>query len=139
MFRSFLYSLSQRLAHFMYGRYGNDALTRFLSVLCLVLFFVYIVTRIFVFYIIALGLVAWSVFRSLSRNFTARRKELTAYLNISRKIKGWFNLRKRMFNERKTTKYFKCKNCKAYLRVPKGRGRLEISCPKCRNTFIKKT
>ncbi len=139
MFRNILYSLSQRLAQFMYGRYGNDALTRFLSVFCLVLFFAYLVTRIFVLYILAFVLVFWSVFRSLSRNFAARQKELTTYLNISGKIKGWFNLRKRMFNERKTTRYYKCKSCKAYLKVPKGRGKLEISCPKCKYTFIKRT
>lgn len=139
MFRSFLYSLSQKVSQFMYGRYGNDALTRFLSAVCLVLFFAYLVTRIFVLYILAFVIVFWSVFRSLSRNFAARQKELAKYLNISGKIKGWFNLRKRIFNERKTTRYFKCKSCKSYLKVPKGRGRLEISCPKCKYTFIKKT
>ena len=139
MFRSFLYSISQKLAQFMYGRYGNDALTRFLSIFCLVLFLIYIITRIFVFYALSIFLVFWSVFRSLSRNFSARQKELGKFLDISEKIKRWFNLRKRIFSERKTTKYYKCKNCKAFLRVPKGRGKLEISCPKCKYTFIKRT
>ncbi len=139
MFRNFLYSLGQRMNSFMYGRYGYDALSRFISIACIVLFVLHIITGLWLLYLLAFVLLAWSVFRTLSKNYEARRKELNKYLAFSGKITAWFRLRKRMFNERKTTKYYKCKNCKAYLRVPKGRGRLEISCPKCKNTFIKKT
>lgn len=139
MFRRFLYTLGQKTQRFMYGRYGYDALTRFLSVVALVLLGAHWITRWWSFYLLAVGLIVWTVVRTLSRNYAARRKELERYQAISGKITGWFRLRRRMFAERKTTRYYRCNNCKAYLRVPKGRGRLEISCPKCRNTFVRKT
>lgn len=139
MFRRFLYAFGQKMQRFMYGRYGYDALTRFLSVLALVFLGLHWITRFWTFYLLSIGMIVWTFVRTLSRNYTARRKELERYQAILGKITGWFRLRRRMFVERKTTKYYKCRNCKAYLRVPKGRGKLEISCPKCRNTFIKKT
>lgn len=139
MFRRFFYSFGQKMQRFMYGRYGNDALTRFLSIVALVLIGLHFITRLWAFYVLAAGLIIWTMFRTLSRNYNARRKELEKYQAISGKISGWFRLRKRMFAERKYSKYYKCKQCKAYLRVPKGRGKLEISCPKCKYTFIKRT
>ena len=32
-------------------------------------------------------------------------------------------------------KYFKCKSCGAKLRVPKHKGKITITCPKCRTSF----
>ena len=39
----------------------------------------------------------------------------------------------------KTHKYYKCPTCKQVVRVPKGRGKIEINCPKCHTKFIKRT
>jgi predicted RNA-binding Zn-ribbon protein involved in translation (DUF1610 family) len=41
--------------------------------------------------------------------------------------------------EKKRYKFFKCPACRQKIRVPKGKGRIEITCPRCGNRFIKKT
>lgn len=39
---------------------------------------------------------------------------------------------KKMWDERKTTKFLKCPNCGQILSVPKGKGKIRVTCPKCR-------
>ncbi len=121
----------------MYGRYGYDELSKsiMLTALVLVIFSAFAPAL----YIIALGLMVWSLFRTYSKNTYRRYDELQKFLNVKNKCKQFFNLRKRMFRERKTHKYYKCSSCKVYLKVPKGRGKIEIHCPKCSNRFIKTT
>ncbi|MCD7981014.1 MAG: zinc-ribbon domain-containing protein [Clostridiales bacterium] len=41
--------------------------------------------------------------------------------------------------QRKIYKFYMCPHCSQKVRVPKGKGRIEITCPKCRTTFIKTT
>ena len=84
-------------------------------------------------------MICYSLFRVLSKNYEARRKELNWYLRWSEKPKAELKLLGNKFRDRKTHKYFKCKECKTVLRVPKGRGKIEITCPKCRMKMIKKT
>lgn len=50
---------------------------------------------------------------------------------MNNKLKAWFRLRKDMWRDRKTHKYFKCRNCKAVIRVPKRKGGGVVACPKC--------
>lgn len=54
-------------------------------------------------------------------------------------IKNWFRLQKRKFSERKTHRFFKCAQCKAALRVPRGKGKIKVRCPKCGAEALRKT
>lgn len=121
----------------MYGRYGYDELSKFLSIAAIIL----ILLSAFIPLLnpIALFLLIWSMVRTYSRNIEKRRRERDIYLQRTGKIKQFFKLRKNMIRDRKTHKYYKCPGCKAYLRVPKGRGKIEISCPKCRNKITRIT
>lgn len=130
-------NLNGKMQTWMYGRYGYDELNRFLSIASLVL----IVLSLFMpmLYLFAVAALIWSVFRTYSRNLEKRRYEREKYLRLKTKFVQFFKLRKNMFHDRKTHRYYKCPNCGVYLRVPKGRGEIEISCPKCRGKITKKT
>ena len=131
--------LAQKLQQFMVGRYGNDEFTLFLSIAGLILGLLANFKYLGFLYNIGAILIFFSLFRTLSKNYNARRKELNWYLLWSAKPKAEIKLLINRIQERETHKYFKCKKCKAVLRVPKGRGKIEITCPKCRAKVIKKT
>lgn len=131
--------LAQKLQQFMVGRYGNDEFTLFLSIAGLILGLLANFKYLGFLYYIGAILIFFGLFRTLSKNYNARRKELNRYLLWSAKPKAEIKLLINRIQERETHKYFKCKKCKAVLRVPKGRGKIEITCPKCSAKVIKKT
>lgn len=135
--RGFFQRMAYSLQQFMYGRYGFDELSKVLNIISLALWAI----SLFIPYVypVVLILLLWVIFRTYSRNISKRQLELNKYLHIKNKISGWFKLKKDIIKNRKTHRYYKCPICKANLRVPKGRGKIEISCPKCHNKFIKKT
>jgi len=126
-----------KFMNFMMGRYGNDQLNKFifgLILACIVLS----ILGLGIFLRIALILMIIYYFRAFSKNYNQRYAENQFYLKHSEKIRGfWFDLKKK-HAYKKTHKIFKCKKCKKTLSVPKGKGKIEISCP-CGNKFIKKT
>lgn len=128
-----------KLQQFMAGRYGNDQFTLFLSVAGIILGFLGNFRVLRFLYFVGLILIFYGFFRSLSRNYEARRKELNWYLRVSAKPKAQFKLLTNKIRDRKTHKYFKCKECKTVMRVPKGRGKIEVTCPKCRAKSIRKS
>ena len=127
--------MKQKIANFMYGRYGNDQLNRALSVLILLLlivsfFFGFSETgstaRSFLL-VIVLALLIYTYFRMLSKNLSARRAENAKFLAKTARLRDWWQLRRDMWNQRKEYKFFKCPSCKATVRVPKGKGKISIS------------
>ena len=85
------------------------------------------------------ALLVWEAFRCFSLNHAARRRELNVYYNVKYKIKGFFGNITRRMRDRKKYKYFKCKVCKTTLRVPRGKGKVRITCKNCSNKFTAKT
>lgn len=136
---NFLQKLRNTMYRLSYGRYGTDAFSRFLLIGGLGLFLIYLLFGIKLLYSLAIIMLFYNVFRSYSKNFERRRKELDIYLFYKGKFDSKFALQKRMWRERKTHKFFKCPACKTVVRVPKGRGKIEITCPKCHTNFIKKS
>lgn len=128
-----------KLQQFMVGRYGTDEFTFFLLITSLIFTFLGNFRPIRFFYFIGVAIIWYSLFRTLSKNYEKRRKELNWYLRWSEKPKAELKLCANKIRDRKTHRYFKCKECKTVLRVPKGRGKIEITCPKCRAKVIKKT
>lgn len=91
-----------------------------------------------------LSLIAWvciiySYFRMFSRNTYKRVTENQAYLARTYKLRCFFARQKNMIAQRKTHHIYKCPSCRQKIRVPRGKGRIEIRCPKCSTTFIKKS
>ena len=128
-----------KFARFMYGRYGMDQLSRNLSLICLVLLVITMFSRSNVLYAIALAGIIYTYFRLFSRNISKRIKENEKYLSFHYKVVGKINRIKYIIKDNKTHKIFKCPSCSQKIRVPRGKGRISIKCPKCRIEFIKKT
>jgi hypothetical protein len=76
--------------------------------------------------------VLWFVvfFRMLSRNYDQRRWENEKYLALAGPMSHALHRRKTRMQD-KDHKYFTCKNCSAVCRVPRGRGKIVITCPRC--------
>lgn len=136
---SFFQQIMAKIQQFMVGRYGNDQFTMFLTISGLVLSFLGNFRVLRILYFIGILLIFYGLFRSFSKNFEARRKELSWFLAWSQKPKAQLTLWGNMLRDRNTHRYFRCKSCKTVMRVPKGRGRIEITCPKCRMKTVKKT
>lgn len=134
-FQKFAY----KVARWMQGRYGYDELSRFLSIGGIVLLLLSRFPRLSMLYLPALAAIIWSSIRMYSKNIAKRQKERAWYLKQRSKITGAFSLTKRRWQDRKTHKYFKCQRCGASMRVPKGKGKIKITCPKCGQETFKKS
>lgn len=125
----------EKLARFMYGRYGTDELYRFLTIGFYVIFFLNIFLGSAVLYGLAVGILIFATYRTFSKNILRRREENMKYLSIKRKVSDFFKLQKNKWRDRKTHAYKKCPRCNAVLRLPKNRGKHSVRCPKCANGF----
>lgn len=123
----------------MEGRYGFDELSMFMNMAGLVLIFLAYIPYMQWISIAAWGILIWAIVRAMSRNHTKRCEELNKYYGIKKKTTDKFSLWKTIWKERKTHAFFKCKNCGAVLRVPKGRGDIVVTCPKCKSKIDKHT
>lgn len=126
----------------MYGRYGSDQLNLFLLVLCLICWllcsFIKVTVVDQVLSVIGYVLIIFSLYRSFSRNYDRRRAENAKFLSITAPITRRVR-RVRTQSMDRDHKYFRCPNCGQLLRVPKGKGRISISCRNCGASFEKKT
>lgn len=129
--------MKERLRRFMAGRYGNDQLNQLLSTVALICMLVSLFTKWSMLYWLAIFALGLCYFRMLSKNIAKRQAENQKYLNwrysFAVKKDQW---RKNM-QDRKTHHIYKCPSCGQKVRVPKGKGRISITCPKCKNAFIK--
>ena len=122
----------------MYGRYGGDQFSFVLLALGLVLTFLGSLS----FWPLTLAADAvyiYTIFRMFSRNIPARQREYYAFLKVWGPVQGWFRLQKRKFAERRLYRYFRCPKCRQQLRAPQGRGKIEVTCQRCRHVFQTKT
>ncbi|HWQ80365.1 MAG TPA: hypothetical protein VN381_16170 [Anaerovoracaceae bacterium] len=127
------------LQRFMYGRYGQDDLSRFLSLFALVLCIVSIITQWAVLNSLALVLLVFCIFRMFSRNAEKRGQENLAFLRMREQITGFFSRTAARLRQGRTHRFYRCPSCKQQVRVPKGKGGIRIHCPKCGTSFEKKT
>ena len=131
--------MREKFARFMAGRYGMDTMGRFTIGLAL---FLVVINYIFTSRII--NLLVWillilAYYRMFSRNVYKRSSENQVFLNKTYKIRHWFYTQKILFGQRKTHHIYRCPSCKHKIRVPRCKGKIEIRCPKCNTTFIKKS
>lgn len=132
-------SFRDRIANWMSGRNGMDDLARFESGFVAALLVVSLFSRWGLLYVVALAVMIHMYFRMFSKNVSKRYEENQKYLNFRYQTVVWWNKKKKHFAQRKMYRFFRCPNCKQEVRVPKGHGRICITCPKCRTEFIKRT
>ena len=125
----------------MQGRYGMDDLNRCLYWSFLVLFILELIIPFrpvkAVLGWVTLAIIIWETFRMLSRNIPKRYSENLKFLDMTAGLRRAMRLSRRKFDDRKTYRYFKCPGCGQEVRVPKGKGHIRITCPKCHQSFEK--
>ena len=119
------------LYRFMSGRYGADRLN--MVILCCGLA-ASVLSSLFagkavgtLFWFLSYGLMIWAIFRALSRNTFKRYQENRKFLLFFDRLKD------------RNNRYFDCPNCLQTVRVPRGKGKISITCPRCKERFIRKT
>lgn len=129
--------MREKLIRFMSGRYGADELSKASMVLSLIsIILSWFVFRSF-FIVLAAVLLGFCYFRMFSRNLPARRKENLKYLKVTNPVRQWYLRQVRNLKSRKTHHIYRCPGCRQQIRVPKGKGRICITCPKCKKEFVK--
>ncbi|MBW4829460.1 MAG: hypothetical protein KZY61_01390 [Clostridiaceae bacterium] len=127
------------LRKFMAGRCGVDQLSTALIVvnlICTILLRFFNSSILNIFCIIISVIVIYRIF---SKNISKRYQENIKFLNIWNPIKRKVNKKIQRIKDLKHYKYFKCSNCKQTLRVPRGKGKISITCPKCKLVMIKRS
>lgn len=126
------------IQRFMYGRYGNDQLNLFLMVLYLLLYLVYMLTRLELFFLFSWVLLVCALFRLLSRDHARRRSENARFMRMAGPVLRWLRMRRTIRRDKEHV-YFKCPNCGQQLRVPRGKGNITVSCRNCGASFQEKS
>ena len=131
--------MKEKFIRFMAGRYGADQFSRFLSFVALALIVLNLFVRSNVLWILGLAALVLTYVRMFSKNFARRRKENEAYLRLKNKLTGGFQNWNDRRKQSKDYVFFRCPACHAMLRVPRGKGKIRVTCRKCGNAFEKKT
>ena len=130
--------MKEKFIRFMQGRYGVDQLNRFLMIFAVVLM-VFSMFGADLCYLLALLVMIYAYYRMFSKQIYKRSAENQKYLQYEWKVKEWIRKKKSELQQRKTHHIYKCPNCKQKIRVPKGRGRIAITCRKCQHEFVKRS
>lgn len=135
----FLDNLKRGFQNFMQGRYGIDKFSTALIVVGFALTLIAMFSGLDLLSYVALPFMVYALFRAYSKNVAQRTKELDAYTGVIQKPKAWFTLTKKKWDNRSTTRYFKCEQCSTVLSVPVGKGKIKTTCPKCKNQKVRKS
>ena len=133
---SFFQRLRNGLSRFMYGRNGADQLGLCIIWTAIVLDLISMLVKkngiiSSIIGLVTTVMVLWALFRVFSRNLEKRRAENAAFLQ-----KIWWPIKRKLSSGKqqrmdKEHKYFTCPNCKTVCRVPAGKRKIVITCPKC--------
>ena len=130
-FRGFLSKLAMHMRRFMEGRYGNDKLNMAILLTGVVMSILSSILGGFLLKVIlwalSYGLMIWAIFRCLSRNTYKRYQENRKYLQLLDRVKD------------RQHRYYDCPKCRQRVRVPRGKGKISITCPRCKEKFVRKT
>ena len=130
-FRRLGEQINRKTRYFMMGRYGTDKLNMTILMAGLAMSVIVMFIRFPLLDLIltcgSYTLMFWAIFRMLSRNTYKRYQENRRYLRLLERLKD------------REHRYFDCPRCRQPVRVPRGKGKIAITCPKCKEKFIKKT
>ena len=134
--------MKERFRRFMQGRYGFDEFARFTLGAALVALILSMFIRGWLGSLLntaALLLLVYTYYRALSRDFSRRYAENQRYLEKSGEIRRRFDREKNIMKQRKDYHIYSCPGCSQKIRIPRGKGQIEITCPKCGYKFVKRS
>ena len=131
--------MKEKFYRFMQGRYGADELSKFLSGLAMVLIILNLITRNSIFNLLFWVCLIYSYFRMFSKNHSARYAENQKFLALKNKWMYKWENHKRLREQKKIYRIYSCPYCKQKIRIPKGKGTIIVTCPKCKQEFGKRS
>lgn len=133
-------NMREKLIRFMQGRYGVDSFSKLLTGVGLAVVLLSMVFRgSNLLYLLGWVVIIYAYFRMFSKNISKRAAENQAYLNRTYKLRCKFAGLKNRFTQDKQYHIYKCPSCKQKIRIPRGKGKIEVRCPKCGTTFVKRS
>ncbi len=118
--------------NFMQGRNGTDDLARVVMWVSVACYLLSLITKLSLFYTLGIVGMVYALFRCLSKDIINRSAE-------NRRFLKFLSLQKLKWEQRKDYKIFACKRCGRTIRVPKKKGKIEVTCPTCGNKSIHRT
>ena len=131
--------MKEKFYRFMQGRYGSDELSKFLTGLGMVLIILNLLTRSRIFNLLFWVCLFYSYFRMFSKNYSARYAENQKFIALKNQLKYKWEKNKNLREQKKIYHIYNCPYCKQKIRIPKGKGTIIITCPKCKQEFGKRS
>lgn len=116
--------LREKLDKFFQGRYGQDDLGKAILIFSLLTYVLGVVIQNKLILLLSVMELIIVLYRALSRQYWNRSEENIRYMSY---IKLW----KLRYENRKHSRIFICKRCGRYIRVPKGKGKIQVTCTVC--------
>ena len=129
--------MRDRVLNFMRGRHGVDQFSYAIFGLAFLMMVINIFWGNIILTSCVVAMLILGYFRVLSRNHIARNKENTIYLQKTYKLRMWGLKQKDRLKIRKTHHIYSCPQCKQKVKIPKGKGKISITCPKCKTEFVR--
>ena len=131
--------MRDKIYRFMQGRYGTDDFYKFLFWVALIGIVInwFFKSQLLSFAVTLI--LVYAMYRVLSKNHSARYAENQRYLQATAKIRYWFDQQKKLMEERKYHHIYTCPKCRQKIRIPKGKGKIMVRCPKCHFEFQKRS
>ena len=130
--------MREKFLHFMQGRYGADQLYRVMLIGAVLVILSNFIFEVF-FLLLGWILVVLAFVRAFSKDYSRRYAENQKFLELTGKIRKVFGKQRYVMEQRKDYHIYTCPQCRQKIRMPRGKGKVEISCPKCHTKFIKKS
>ena len=131
--------MKEKFYRFMQGRYGSDEFSKFLVGLGMAMIILNLLTRSSIFNLLFWVCLIYSYFRMFSKNYSARYAENQKFLSLKNQFKYKLENHKRLREQKKIYHIYSCPYCKQKIRIPKGKGTIIVTCPKCKQEFGKRS
>ena len=131
--------LDQKLSSWLRGRNGADSIVRAVGYLALILIVIDLIFRLGWVVWIALALLIYAWWRVASKKLDARRSEDERFRKLLGPAAAWLGSPVEAMAEAKDYKHLRCPSCSQRVRVPRGKGRVRVTCPRCKEKFEAKS
>ncbi len=127
----------EKIRRYMQGRYGMDELSKFLMVISVVMIVLASLTRNSMVNLVSFIIIGFVYYRMFSKNFYKCSLQNQKYLKLRNRLMGNWKNQISYFKQRKIYSFYNCPECSQKVRIPKGKGKVQITCPKCKAEFSK--
>lgn len=143
---SFIKNIFEKLRNLLFVANGFDELSRFLLKTGAIVLLLGVILRAPLVSWIGFAIILFFYIRTFSKNKQKYYQQNRTFLRYKRQFTAFFyhqktkvQKQKNRWEQRKTHRFYKCPSCGQKIRVPKGRGKISITCPSCSTKFVKKS